>query len=151
MLNCMCNDGVEHCGDGLSDGTAGLRMWLYCIAVVRIMPPCGDDALWQTLVCYRTTNRATKKHVFLAEFPVPVCPALHFTHRADWEPEATSGKCMAGVPGVFWRSPAVLWGPSTHNPALVAGKPLILKNWPIFPTCMWKWGGSAPSGQACLW
>ena len=69
-------------------------------------------------------------------------------YRADWEPAASSRKCMAGVPGVFWRSPAVLWGPSTHNPALVAGKPLILKNWPIFPMCMWKWGGSAPCGQA---
>ena len=40
-------------------------------------------------------------------------------YRADWEPEAASGKCMAGVPGVFWRSPAVLWGPSIHNPAWV--------------------------------
>ena len=28
------------------------------------------------------------------------------------------------------------------------GKPILLKNWPIFPICMWKWGGSAPSGQA---
>ena len=55
---------------------------------------------------------------------------------------------MAGVPGVFWRCPAVLKGPSTHNPTLVLRKTLILKNWPIFPICMWKWGGSAPSGQA---
>ena len=23
-------------------------------------------------------------------------------YRADWDPEATSRKCMAGVPGVFW-------------------------------------------------
>ena len=69
-------------------------------------------------------------------------------YRADWEPATTSGKCMAGVPGVFWRSPVVLQGPCTHNPTLVAGKTLILKNWPIFPMCMWKWGGSAPSGQA---
>ena len=69
-------------------------------------------------------------------------------YRADWEPAATSGKSMAGVPGVFWRCLAVLQGPSTHNPAWVAGKTLILKNWPIFPICMWKWGGSAPSGQA---
>ena len=59
-------------------------------------------------------------------------------YRADWEPAATSGKSMAGVPGVFWRCPAVLQGPSTHNPTLVAGKTLILKNWPIFPICMWK-------------
>ena len=69
-------------------------------------------------------------------------------YRADWEPEAPSGKSMAGVPGVFWRCPAVLQGPSTHNPALVAGKTLILKKLLIFPICMWKWGGSAPSGQA---
>ena len=40
-------------------------------------------------------------------------------YRADWEPEATSGKSMAGVPGVFWRCPAVLQGPSTHNPTWV--------------------------------
>ena len=40
-------------------------------------------------------------------------------YRADWEPATTSGKCMAGVPGVFWRSLAVLWGPTTHNSALV--------------------------------
>ena len=41
------------------------------------------------------------------------------TYRADWEPATTSGKCMAGVPGVFWRSPVVLWGPTTHNPTLI--------------------------------
>ena len=69
-------------------------------------------------------------------------------YRADWEPEAPSGKCMAGVPGVFCRFPVVLQGPSTHNPTWVAGKTLILKNWPISPMCMWKWGGSAPCGQA---
>ena len=44
------------------------------------------------------------------------------TYRADWEPAAASEKCMAGVPGVFWRSPAVLWGPSTPNPTWVEGK-----------------------------
>ena len=69
-------------------------------------------------------------------------------YRADWEPEAPSGKCMAGVPGVFWRCPAASQGPSTHNPAWVPGKTHTSKNWPIFPICMWKWGGSAPSGQA---
>ena len=41
------------------------------------------------------------------------------SYRVDWEPAATSGKCMAGVPGVFWRCSAVLWGPSIHNPTLV--------------------------------
>ena len=70
------------------------------------------------------------------------------SYRADWEPAATSGKCMAGVPGALWRLLAVLQGPSTHNPTLVPGETLILKIWPIFPLCMWKWGGSAPSGQA---
>ena len=59
-------------------------------------------------------------------------PARAGGYRADWEPEAPSGKSMAGVPGVFWRCPAVLQGPSTHNPTLVAGKTLILKNWPIY-------------------
>jgi hypothetical protein len=71
-----------------------------------------------------------------------------FIYRADWEPAATSGKCMAGVPGALWRLLAVLQGPSTHNPAWIAGKPLILKNWPIFPIYMWKWAESAPSGPA---
>ena len=56
-----------------------------------------------------------------------------FEYRADWEPATTSGKSMAGVPGALWRLLAVLQGPSTHNPTLVAGKTLILKNWPIFP------------------
>ena len=75
---------------------------------------------------------------------------LGYPYRADWEPAAPSGKCVAGVPRVFWRCRAVLQGPSTHNPTLVAGKTLILKNWPIFPLCMWKMGGSAPFGQARL-
>ena len=74
--------------------------------------------------------------------------ACRVTYRADWEPEAPSGKCMAGVPGVFWRCPAVLQGPSTHNSTWVPGKPHTSKNWPVFPICMWTWGGSAPSGQA---
>ena len=72
-------------------------------------------------------------------------------YRADWEPAATSGKCMAGVPGVFWRCSAVLWGPSIHNPTRISGKTLILKNWPIFPICMEKRVGSAPSDQGRLW
>ena len=58
---------------------------------------------------------------------------------------------MAGVPGVFWRSPVVFWGPSTHNSTLVPGKTHTSKNWPIFPLCMWKWGESAACGQARLW
>ena len=84
-------------------------------------------------------------------------------YRADWEPAATSGKCMAGVVcystwssfhiswlryradwepaatsgrrvlGVFWRCPAALGGPSTPNPAHFSWKILDVKNWPIFP------------------
>ena len=45
------------------------------------------------------------------------------TYRADWEPAAASGKGMAGVSGVFWRCPEVLWGPPTPNPARVAENP----------------------------
>ena len=52
---------------------------------------------------------------------------LKMRYRADWEPAAASGKCMAGVPGVFWRCPAVLWGPSTPNPTWVQGKPILRK------------------------
>ena len=58
---------------------------------------------------------------------------------------------MGGVPGVFWRCPAVLWGPSTHNPALVLRKTHTSKNCPIFRICMWKWAESAPCGQARFW
>ena len=82
--------------------------------------------------------------------PVRRCTRLALPYRADWEPAAANGKCVTGVPGVFWRCQAVLQGPSTHNPTWVAGKTLILKNWPIFPLCMWKMGGSAPFGQAHL-
>ena len=46
------------------------------------------------------------------------------TYRADWEPAATSGRRVLGV---FWRCPAVLWGPSTPNPTQVSWKTLILK------------------------
>ena len=77
-----------------------------------------------------------------------LCMVSIVCYRADWEPAATSGKCMAGVPGVFWRCPAALQGPSTHNSTWVPRKTHTSKNWPIFPICMWKWGGSAPSGQA---
>ena len=38
MLNCICNDSVEHCGDGLGDGTAGLRVWLYCSRAYYAVP-----------------------------------------------------------------------------------------------------------------
>ena len=71
-----------------------------------------------------------------------------FGYRADWEPATTSGKCMAGVPGVFWRCRAALQGPCTYNSTWVPGKTHTSKKWLIFPVCMWKWGGSAPSGQA---
>ena len=51
-------------------------------------------------------------------------------YRADWEPEAPSGRRVLGV---FWRYSAVLWGPSTRDPFQISWKTLILKNWPIFP------------------
>ena len=38
-----------------------------------------------------------------------------------------AGRRTARVPEAFWRCPADLWGPSTPNPAWVAGKTLILK------------------------
>ena len=92
----------------------------------------------------------TRPHIVMAYIVMAYIATAYtvMAYRADWEPEAPSGKSIAGVPGVFWRCPAVLQGPSTHNPAWVAGKTLILKKWPIFPICMWKRGGSAPSGQA---
>ena len=55
---------------------------------------------------------------------------LRRTYRADWEQAATSGRRALGV---FWRYPAVLWGPSTPNPTQGSWKTLILKKWPIFP------------------
>ena len=80
-------------------------------------------------------NMQSTAILVLESFPILDCPP--FAYGADWEPEAASGKCMAGVPGVFWRSLAVLWGPSTHNPAWAAGKTRTLKNWLVFPICMW--------------
>ena len=68
-------------------------------------------------------------------------------YRADWEPEAPSGRRALGV---FWRCPAVLWGPSTPNPTQVSWKPLILKNWPIFSRVMWICGGFSPRGPSAL-
>ena len=47
---------------------------------------------------------------------------LGMAYRADWEPEAPKGKCMPGVPRVFWRPPVVFWGPSTPNPTWVLRK-----------------------------
>ena len=64
---------------------------------------------------------------------VRVCVCAHACmcacmYRADWEPEAPSGKCMAGVPGVSWRCPAVLWGPSTPPiQRWFQGKSILLK------------------------
>ena len=51
-------------------------------------------------------------------------------YRADWEPATTSGRRALSV---FWRYSAVLWGPSTPNPTQISWKPLILKNWLIYP------------------
>ena len=52
--------------------------------------------------------------------------------------------------GVFWGSPAVLWGQSTPNSTRVSWKTLILKIWPIFPVCMSICGGLAPCGPSAL-
>ena len=43
-------------------------------------------------------------------------------YRADWEPEAASGRRALGV---SWGCSAALWGPSTPNPTRVSGKPLF--------------------------
>ena len=59
-------------------------------------------------------------------------------YSADWKPAAASRRHTGRVLEVFWRCPAVLWGPSTPNPAWVLGKTLIFKNWPIFIICMWN-------------
>ena len=68
-------------------------------------------------------------------------------HRADWEPEAPSGRRALRV---FWRCPAVFWGLSTPNPTQVSWKTLILKNWLIFPSVMWICNGFAPRGPSAL-
>ena len=74
-------------------------------------------------------------------------------YRADWEPAATSGRRALGL---FWRCPAVLWGPSTPNPTQVSWKTLILKNWLIFlrHVDMWwfcpRWPKCAFGDQKCL-
>ena len=43
-------------------------------------------------------------------------------YRADWEPAASSGRRIGGVPGVLWRCPAGLWAPYTSTPAWVGWK-----------------------------
>ena len=69
------------------------------LSVATIMLPLPSVCLWR---------------VAMRALTVPC-----ITYRADWEPEAPSGKSMASVPGVVWRCPVVLQGPSTHNPAWV--------------------------------
>ena len=39
------------------------------------------------------------------------------SYKADWEPEAASGRRALEV---FWRCPAALWGPSTANSSQVS-------------------------------
>ena len=50
-----------------------------------------------------------------------------------------------------WSSLAVLWGPSTPNKRGLDENPHVMQNRPIFPICMWIYGGSAPYGQARSW
>ena len=102
---------------------------------------------WACRAGSRAAGEAPRGNAVLADAK----QIVRVPYRADLEPAATSGKCMAGVPGVFWRCPAVLQGPSTHNPAWVLWKTHTSKNWLIFPVCMWKWAESAPCGQARLW
>ena len=69
------------------------------------------------------------------------------TYRADWEPEAASGRRALGV---FWGCPAALLGPSTPNPTQVSWKTLALKNWLIFSCVMRICGGLAPCRPSAL-
>ena len=82
-----------------------------------------------------------------------VAKTLLAPYRADWEPEAPSGRRALSV---FWRCSAVLWGSSTLNPTQISWKTLILKNWPIFlrHVDMWwfcpMWPKCAFGDQKCL-
>ena len=62
--------------------------------------------------------------------------AAHSTKSVLWigsQQHLVGGACgVGGVLGVLRRCQAVLWGPSTPNPALLAWKPHAFKNWPIF-------------------
>ena len=110
-------------------------------------PPSLTLAQWPDGLTVPTVHRAKKQPAHLPFVPYPQTsgpdnenPAQIFVglvlqwpdvicpYRADWEPAASSGKSMAGVPGVFWRSPVVFWGLSAQNPALVSGKPHTSKN-----------------------
>ena len=70
-----------------------------------------------------TSGCGCHPHPLAALYPTHRFPSLS-TYRADWEPAASSGKCMAGVPGVFWRCPAALQGPSTHTGRIGSRKQL---------------------------
>lgn len=94
---------------------------------------------------FEVIETSSGTHLGGEDFDRCVVDYLVDVYRADWEPAvAASGTCMAGVPGVLWRYPAVLWGPSTLTQHGHKGNPELRK-------CMWKWGESAPCGQARLW
>ena len=69
------------------------------------------------------------KSVIRNRFVRHISPESNFlrSYRADWELAAPSRKCMAGVPAVSWRCPAVLWGPLHLTQLGFYGNPLFEK------------------------
>ena len=87
---------------------------------------CLRTCLRTWLHTYAHIHRHVYTHVYTQGYTdvhTHVC-AHGYTHgyKADWERAAASGNCMAGVPRVFWRCPAVLQGPSTHDLTWVGWK-----------------------------
>ena len=68
-------------------------------------------------------------------------------YRADWEPTAASGRRALRV---SWGFSAGLWGPSTLSSTQVSWETLILKNWTVFPVCMWICNRLAPCDPSAL-
>ena len=89
---------------------AFLRVWPCACACPWTSRPLWP---WSSMSLWAWRHPCLRLAVAMA-VAVPVLVASH-SYRADWEPEAACGKCMAGVPVAFWRSPVVLWGPSTDN------------------------------------
>ena len=57
------------------------------------------------------------------------------------------------LPAVLHKSPQLvgtIYTQSNSGSTWVSWKTLILKNWPIFPVCMWICGGLAPCGPSVL-
>ena len=94
-------------------------------------PNVKGKKLYSTkLVLKRRLQQTVNLSVIKRDYAFVSAKMYLHRYRADWEPEATSGRRALGV---FWRYSAVLWGPSTSNPTLISWKTLILKNWPIYP------------------